>query len=440
LKTARRAPNAEFARRRKQLMRIMGRTGIAIIPAAQVLHRNNDVEFPYRQDSDFQYLTGFGEPESVAVLVPGRGAAEYVLFVRDKDPLRETWDGRRAGPDGAVEQFAADDAFPISDIDEILPGLLENRERVYYAMGTHPEFDQRVLGWLQVLRNQARNGKHPPQEMVALDHVLHDMRLYKSRAELSLMRESGRIAAAAQLRAMRFCRPGRHEYEIAAELQHEYHRHNAQNSYQPICGGGANSCILHYRENDASLNDGDLLLVDAGCEVQYYASDITRTYPVNGRFTPAQREIYEIVLAAQLAAIEQVQPGNHWNAPHEAAVEVITRGLVSVGLLKGRVPTLIRDGAYRKFYMHRTGHWLGMDVHDVGDYKVGDAWRVLETGMVMTVEPGIYIPAGMRGVPKRFANIGIRIEDDVAVSNHGHEVLTDDVPKTVQEIEAVMAR
>lgn len=434
-----RTGNAEFARRRRQLMRIMGREAIAIVPAAPVRQRNNDVEHPYRQDSDFQYLTGFGEPESVAVLVPGRAAAEYVLFLRDKDPLRETWDGRRAGPAGAVERHGADDAFPISDMDEILPGLLEGRSRVYYAMGSHPEFDQRVLGWLQSLRTQGRQGKHPPQEMIALDHVLHDMRLYKSRIELDLMRESARIGAAAQLRAMRYCRPGRHEYEIAAELMHEYYRHNGTAAYQPICGGGANSCILHYRENDARLVDGDLLLVDAGCEYQYYASDITRTYPVNGRFTAAQREVYEVVLDAQLAAISKVRPGNHWNQPHNAAVQAITHGLVSIGLLKGKVSKLIRDGDYKRFFMHRTGHWLGMDVHDVGDYKVGDEWRVLEPGMVMTVEPGIYIPAATRGVPKRFWNTGIRIEDDVAVLRAGCEVLTDGVPKSPDAIEAVMA-
>jgi Xaa-Pro aminopeptidase len=433
------ATNAEFARRRRQLTRLMGREAIAIIPAAPVRIRNSDVEYPYRQDSDFQYLTGFGEPEAVAVLVPGRPAAEYILFVRDRDPLRETWDGRRAGPDGAVERFAADDAFPIGDLDEILPGLMENRERVYYAMGTHPEFDQRVLGWLQTLRGQARHGRHPPQEMIALDHVLHDMRLYKSRLEVGLMRESGRIAAAAQVRAMRYTRPGRYEYEIAAELMHEYGRQNATASYQPICGSGANSCILHYHENDARLADGDLLLVDAGAEYQYYASDITRTWPVNGRFSPAQREVYEVVLAAQHAAFAATKPGNHWNEAHEAAVLEITRGLVSIGLLKGRVPKLIKDGAFRRFFMHRTGHWLGMDVHDVGDYKVGDEWRVLEPGMVMTVEPGIYIPAGMRGVPKRFANIGIRIEDDVVVTATGCEILTGDVPSAPDEIEAVMS-
>jgi Xaa-Pro aminopeptidase len=434
-----RTSRSEFERRRHTLMRMMGRGSIAIIPAGPVRIRNNDVEYPYRQDSDFHYLTGFPEPESVAVLVPGREAAEYVLFVRDRDPLRETWDGRRAGPAGAVERYGADDAFPITDIDEILPGLLENRDRVYYAMGTHPEFDQRVLGWLAVLRGQARSGKHPPQEMVALDHVLHDMRLYKSREELSLMREAGRIAARAHLRAMRFCQPGRNEYEIAAELLHEFHRHGAGTSYEPICGGGANSCILHYRENDAVLREGDLLLVDAGCEYRMYASDITRTWPVNGTFTPAQRAVYEVVLDAQRAAIAKTQPGNHWNEPHDAAVHAITQGLVRLGLLKGRVPSLIREEAYRKFFMHRTGHWLGMDVHDVGDYKVGDQWRVLEPGMVMTVEPGIYIPEGTRGVPKRFWNIGIRIEDDVAVVAGGHEILTDDVPREAEQIEAVMA-
>lgn len=433
------ANNAEFARRRRQLARLMGRDSIAIVPAAPVRQRNSDVEHPYRQDSDFHYLTGFGEPEAVAVLVPGRAAAEYILFLRDRDPLRETWDGRRAGPAGAVEKYAADDAFPIADLDEILPGLMENRERVFYAMGTHPEFDQRVLGWLQTLRGQARHGRHPPQEMVALDHVLHDMRLYKSRVETGLMRESARIGAAAQLRAMRHTRPGRYEFEIAAELMHEYGRHNATASYQPICGSGANSCILHYHENDARLADGDLLLVDAGAEYQYYASDITRTWPVNGRFSPAQREVYEVVLEAQRAAFAATKPGNHWNQAHEAAVLAITRGLVSLGLLKGRVPKLIKDGAYQRFFMHRTGHWLGMDVHDVGDYKVGDAWRELEPGMVMTVEPGIYIPAGSRGIPRRFWNIGIRIEDDVMVTGSGCDILTGDVPSAPDKIEAVMS-
>jgi Xaa-Pro aminopeptidase len=431
-------PREEFARRRKQLMKLMGKDTIAILPAAPVRHRNNDVEYAYRQDSDFFYLTGFSEPESVAVLIPGRQQAEYVLFVRERDPARETWDGRRAGPAGAVRDFGADDAFPISDIDEILPGLMENRTKVFYAMGIHADFDHRVVGWLNGLRALAKHGRHPPQEFVALDHVLHDMRLFKSRAEVDVMRESARIAAEAHIRAMRFCKPGMNEFEVMAELLHEFRRHNADTSYQPIVGGGANSCILHYRENDQTLNDGDLLLVDAGCEYQCYASDITRTFPINGRFTPEQRAIYDIVLEANQAAISKVKPGASWDDPHAAAVRVITQGLVKLGLLKGRVSALEKDGAYRRYFMHRTGHWLGMDVHDVGDYKIGDEWRVLEPGMALTIEPGIYIPAG-RGVPKRFQNIGVRIEDDVVVTKDGVEVLTAGAPKNADEIESLMA-
>jgi Xaa-Pro aminopeptidase len=435
----RRVPRDEFARRRAQLMKLMGKDAIAIVPAAPIRHRNSDVEYAYRQDSDFFYLTGFGEPESVAVLIPGREQAEFVMFVRERDPARETWDGRRAGPAGATRVYGADDAFPFADMDEILPGLIENRARVYYTMGVYADFDARVVGWVNGLRAQSQRGRHSPQEFVALDHVLHDMRLFKSAAELDLMRESARIAARAHVRAMRACRPGMSEFEIVAELVHEFRLHNADTSYQPIVGGGANSCILHYRENDQKLVEGDLLLIDAGCEYQCYASDITRTFPVNGRFSPEQRAIYEIVLEANLAAIAKVRPGNHWNDPHDAAVRVVTQGLVKLGLLKGRVASLEKDEAYKRFFMHRTGHWLGMDVHDVGDYKVGDEWRVLEPGMVMTIEPGIYIPAGMPGVPKRFHNIGIRIEDDVAVTRRGAEVLTSRVPKAVRDIEALMA-
>jgi Xaa-Pro aminopeptidase len=431
----------EFARRRRQLMRLMGRDSIAVLPAAPVRHRNGDVEYAYRQDSDFHYLTGFGEPEAVAVLVPGRANAEYILFVRERDATRETWDGPRAGPAGAARDHGANDAFPIGDIDEILPGLLENRARVFYTMGVYPDFDQRVVGWVNGLRTQAaRNGRHPPQEFVALDHVLHDMRLYKSRGELELMRTAARISVRAHLRAMRFCRPGFTEYQVMAELLHEFRRHNADTAYQPIVAAGASSCILHYRDNDKPLASGDLLLIDAGCEFGCYASDITRTLPVNGRFSREQRAVYEIVLEANRAAIACVRPGNHWNEPHEAAVRVITHGLVKLGLLKGRPASLIRSGAYRRFFMHRTGHWLGLDVHDVGDYKIGDAWRVLEPGMVMTIEPGIYLPASARGVPRRFRNIGIRIEDDVLVTKRGAEVLTARAPKDPDQIEAVMAR
>ena len=428
----------EFARRRKQLMKMMGKGGIVILPAVPEKSRNSDVLYHYRPDSDFYYLTGFAEPEAVAVLIPGRAHGEYVLFVRDRDPTRETWDGRRAGPEGATRDYGADDAFPISDIDDILPGLMENCNRVYYTMGLHPEFDHRVIGWVNGLKSQARTGVQPPQEFVALDHLLHDMRLFKSRPELDVMRRSAQIAVAAHKRAMRFARPGRTEFEVMAEIEHEFRRNNADTSYHPIVGSGANSCILHYHENSETLEERDLLLIDAGCEYELYASDITRTFPVSGRFTPEQRAVYEVVLDAQYAAIEKTVPGNHWNEPHEAAVKTITQGLVKLGLLKGKVPQLIKDGAYRKFYMHRTGHWLGMDVHDVGDYKVGDQWRVLEAGMALTIEPGIYIPAG-RGVPKRFQNIGIRIEDDVVVTRDGAEVLTAGAPKNADEIESLMA-
>ena len=429
----------EFARRRQQLARIMGRDAIAILPAAPLQMRNSDVEHAYRQDSDFFYLTGFSEPEAVAVLMPGREQAEYILFVRERDAARETWDGRRAGPDGATADFGADDAFPIEDMDDILPGLIESRAKVFYTMGAYTEFDQRTIGWVTGLRAQVKQGGHSPLEIVALEHVLHDMRLFKSRAELDLMRAAARIACRAHVRAMQRCRPGLNEFEIMADIIHEFRSSNADTAYQPIVGGGENSCILHYRENDRALNDGDLLLIDAGCEYQCYASDITRTFPVNGRFTAEQRAVYEIVLEANLAAIEKVRPGNHWNDPHDAAVRVVTQGLVKLGLLKGRAAALKRDGAHRRFFMHRTGHWLGMDVHDVGDYKVGGEWRVFEPGMVLTIEPGIYIPASLRGVPRRFRNIGIRIEDDVVVTRRGAEVITARAPKDADEIEAVMA-
>jgi Xaa-Pro aminopeptidase len=429
----------EFARRRRQLMKMMGKGGIAILPAVPEKTRNNDVTYHYRPDSDFFYLTGFAEPESVAVLIPGRAQAEYVLFVRDRDPARETWDGRRAGPEGATRDYGADDAFPIGDIDDILPGLMENCSRVYYTMGQHQEFDQRVIGWVNGLKARSRTGVQPPQEFVALDHLLHDMRLYKSRPELDAMRLAARIAVAAHRRAMRYTRPGRMEYQVMAELLHEFRHNNADISYHPIVGSGANACILHYHENADELRDGDLLLIDAGCEYELYASDITRTLPVGGRYTPEQRAVYEVVLEAQYAALDKTRPGNHWNEPHDAAVKAITQGLVRLGILKGKVPRLIKEGAYRRYFMHRTGHWLGMDVHDVGDYKIGGQWRVLEPGMTLTVEPGIYIPAGSKGVAKRWWNIGVRIEDDVAVTREGHEVLTADLAKEPDAVEKLMS-
>lgn len=430
----------EFARRRKRLMQAMGRDSIAILPSSPVRQRNRDVEYPYRPDSDFLYVTGFPEQESVAVLVPGRPHGEFILFCRERDPEMETWHGRRAGLDGAVDRYGADDAFPISDIDEILPGLLENRERVYYAMGCNPEFDRQVMEWINLLRKKSRAGIHTPGEFIALDHQLHDMRLYKSAAEIKIMRQAAQISARAHVRAMQSCKPGMMEYQIEAALRHEFMQGGARfQAYPAIVGGGANGCILHYTENEASLRDGDLLLIDAGCELECYASDITRTFPVNGTFNKEQRALYELVLEANYAAIEQVRPGNHWNHPHEAALKVLTRGMVKLGLLKGSVSTLIKSEAYRKFFMHRTGHWLGMDVHDVGDYKVGEEWRVLEPGMVLTIEPGLYVAEGTKGVAKKWWNIGIRIEDDVLVTRDGCEVLSQGVPKEPDEIEAIMA-
>ncbi len=426
----------EFPRRRKHLLGMMGEEAIAILPASPVRVRNRDVEYDYRPDSDFYYLTGFPESDAVAVLMPGQKPA-YVLFCRERDAEREAWDGDRAGPEGAVEHYGADDAYPISDIDDILPGLLERCERVYYTMGAHPDFDQRLIGWINRLRAGGQRGAHAPEELISVEHLLHELRLFKSRAEVAAMRRAAKIAVAAHRRAMTLTRPGVFEYAIEAEYLHEFRRNGAVTSYPPIVGGGANACVLHYRANNAKLADGDLLLVDAGCEYDYYASDVTRTWPVNGRFSKPQREIYEIVLQAQHAAIEKAQPGNHWNQPHEAAVKAITRGLARIGLLKGTPAKLIRDEAYRKFFFHRTGHWLGMDVHDVGDYKVDEQWRVLEPGMVMTVEPGIYIAPGTRGVPRRYHGIGVRIEDDVLITKKGPDVLSGALERDPDEVEAL---
>ena len=425
----------EFVRRRRQFMRMIGKDGIAILPAAPVRHRNGDIEYAYRQDSHFHYLTGFPEPESVAVLVPGRPHAEYVLFVRERDAVRESWDGPRAGTAGAIECYGADDAFPIADIDEILPGLIEQRSQIFYAMGRHLDFDPHMLGWVNGLRTQTRQRQG---EFVALNHVLDDMRLYKSRAEQSCLRRAAHIAVGAHRRAMRFARPGRMEYEVMAEVQHEFRSHNADLSYTPIVAGGANACVMHYRDNDQRLCDGALLLLDAGCEHDYYASDITRTFPVGGRFSPAQRAVYDIVLEAQLAAIDKVRPGNHWNEPHETAVRVITQGLAGLGILKGPLSRLLREQACQPYFNHRTGHWLGIDVHDVGDYKVGGEWRVLEAGMALTVEPGIYLRPSPK-IPKEFWNIGIRIEDDVLVTRGAPEVLTGDLEKTPEAVERLVS-
>ncbi|VXC03648.1 Xaa-Pro aminopeptidase [Pseudomonas sp. 9Ag] len=435
-----RIPRTEYVRRRKALMAEMEPNSIAILPAAPMYIRNRDVEHIYRQDSDFQYLSGFPEPEAVIALIPGREHGEYVLFCRERDPARELWDGLRAGQDGAISEYGADDAFPIGDIDDILPGLIEGRSRVYYAIGSNQEFDHRLMEWINTIRSKARQGAQPPNEFVALDHLLHDLRLYKSANEAKVMRQAAEISARAHIRAMQASRAGLYEYHLEAELDYEFRKGGAKMpAYGSIVAAGKNACILHYRENDAVLKDGDLVLIDAGCEIDCYASDITRTFPVSGRFSTEQKAIYELVLAANEEAFKHIAPGKHWNEAHEATVRVITAGLVELGLLNGDVNELIAAEAYKPFYMHRAGHWLGMDVHDVGDYKVGGEWRVLEPGMAMTVEPGIYIAADNQDVAKKWRGIGVRIEDDVVVTRHGCEILTNGVPKSVAEIEALMA-
>ena len=430
--------NKVYAKRRKQLMRMMSENSVAILPAAPTLIRNRDVEYSFRQDSDFTYLSGFNEPESVIVLIPNRKQGEFVLFCRDRDPAKETWEGRRNGMEGAVENFNANDAYPIEDLEEILPGLMEGRESVYYSIGLNPSFDTHVLKCVNSLRSKSRSGGRAPYEFVSLEYLLHDMRLYKSREELSLMRKAAKISVQAHIKAMQICQPGMYEYELEAEFLSAFKRNGAGWAYSSIVGGGENGCILHYTENNAVLNNKELVLIDAGAEFSGYDADITRTFPVNGKYTVPQQEIYEIVLQAQEAAFAKVKPGNHWNDPHNAAVRSLTRGMVDIGLLKGKPAQLIKDGSYMKYYMHRTGHWLGMDVHDVGDYKVDGRWRLFEPGMVLTVEPGLYIPTGIRGA-RRWWNIGVRIEDDLAVTKDGYELLTKGLPRTIAEVEAVMA-
>lgn len=426
------------ARRRRSLMRTMGRGSIAILPAAKIVNRNADSEYPYRQTSDFHYLSGFNEPESVMVLIPGRSHAEFIMFCRERDPVQETWHGRRLGVERVPEVIQADDAFPIGDIDEIMPGLIEGREKVFYTIGLDPVFDSRVLGWINQVRANSRVGGRVPSEFVDLDYHLHEMRLFKSRVEINSMKRAGKLTAMAHKRAMQKCKPGMMEYELEAELGHEYRRNGAVHSFLPIVGSGENGCILHYTENNAELEDGNLVLVDSGAEVDCYAGDLTRTYPINGKFSDAQKEVYQIVLDAHTAATNCVRVGNKWNDPHEAAVKVLTQGLIKIGLLKGKLATLIKDESYKRFYMHRTGHWLGLDVHDVGEYKVDGEWRELEVGMVLTIEPGLYIAKG-KGVPAKYQNIGIRIEDDVVVTEDGPEVTTDAAPRTIDDIEAWMA-
>ncbi|MFN7087072.1 MAG: aminopeptidase P N-terminal domain-containing protein [Burkholderiales bacterium] len=413
------------------------RSGVAIVPTAPERVRNRDTHYPYRFDSYFYYLTGFREPDAVLVLLAGE-QTKSVLFCRDKDPEREIWDGFRHGPAAAREAFGFDEAHPLARLDELMPELLADRTTVFCHLGADGAWDGRIMGWINAVRGRARSGVAAPCEIKDVHVLLDEMRLVKDAGELATMRRAAEISASAHRRAMRAARPGSTEYAVEAELLHEFRRHGAQGpAYSPIVAAGANACVLHYVENAAVLADGDLLLIDAGCELDGYAADITRTFPVSGSFSGPQKAVYELVLAAQAAAMAEIRPGNTWERPHEAAVRVLAQGFLDLGLLSGSIEQVLETEAYKKFYMHRTGHWLGLDVHDAGDYKRDGCWRALQPGMVMTVEPGCYIRAG-EGVPQEFANIGVRIEDDVVVTESGHEVLTAAAPKTVADIESVM--
>jgi Xaa-Pro aminopeptidase len=429
----------EFARRRRQLMKMAAEDAVVLIAAAPERMRNADAAWPYRQDSDFHYLCGFPEPDAVLALLPGRQHGEAVLFCRERDVERERWHGPFIGTERAVADYGMDDAFPIEDIDDILPGMIEGRARVYCHFGREPQFDAQLLGWMRRLR-QLRGGGVVPKEFVALGHLLHDLRLYKSRAELKLMRASAAIAAEAHLAAMRMARAGRHEYEVEAELLRIMRSHGAVAAFPPIVASGVNACTMHYQANRAVLKHGDMLLIDAGAELECYASDISRSFPVGGRYSREQRALYDIVLTAQQAAIDEVQPGRSYSTAHEVAVHVITAGLCALGLLKGEPAQIIAAGAYKRFFPAKTSHWLGLDVHDVGDYRVNGESRILEPGMVLTVEPGIYIAPDDASVPEAWRGIGIRIEDDVAVTRDGNEVLTAAVPREPEEIEALLSQ
>lgn len=428
-----------LTQQRRRLLTQRMQSGIALIPTAPEALRNRDSHYPYRFDSSFYYLTGFTEPEALLVLVAGDNP-KSMLFCRDKDVEREIWDGFRYGPEGAREVFGLDECHSFAQLDELLPAMLADQPCLHYALGADAHWDTRVTGWLNAVRAQSRSGVSAPVRINDVRVLIDEMRLFKAPEEVALMQRAADISANAHRRAMRTARPGVTEYEVEAELLHEFRHQGAQSpAYHSIVAGGANACVLHYVFNNATLQDGDLLLIDAGCELDGYASDITRTFPVNGRFSGPQRDLYELVLAAQAAAIEAVRPGNHWNAPHEAALNVLVQGFIDFGLCQGTPGSVLESGDYRRFYMHRTGHWLGLDVHDVGEYKQDGEWRKLEPDMVLTVEPGCYVRPG-KDVPEHFWNIGIRIEDDAVVTPSGCDILSHDAPKTVAEIEAWMAR
>ena len=431
--------SAEYAQRRRRLMEAAGDDAILVLPAAPERVRSHDTHYPYLQDSDFHYWCGFPEPDAVLVLVPGRRHGEALLFCRERDAEREAWDGPRAGQEGAVAQYGMDDAYPIDDLDEILPGLLEGRSRVYYHFGRDAEFDLKLIGWVNRVRAQVRHGAQPPHDFLELGHLLHEQRLFKSRDEIRLMDKAAAISVRAHQAAMRAARPGIHEYELQAEVERVFRAADACPAYASIVGAGANGCVLHYVANTGKARDGDLVLIDAGAEYRNYAADITRTFPVNGRFTKEQRALHDLVGAAQAAALACARPGVAFAALHETVVEVLSEGLLRLGLLKGSLEKCIAGEHYRQFYRHKSGHWLGLDVHDVGDYRIDGESRLLEPGMVLTIEPGLYVAADDKAVHAKWRGIGIRTEDDVLVTGDGHRVLSDGLARSADEIEAFMA-
>lgn len=424
-----------------EFMKRLPEDSVAIIPSSLEATRSNDTHYRYRQSSDLLYLTGFDEPEAIAVIAPSR-EQKYTLFVRPRDPEREIWDGRRAGVEGARESYGADEAFPIEEFKEKLADILNGAQNLYYRMGDgNPELDQSIISQIARLRAMGWRRAMPPQAIVDTAAILHEMRLIKTEEEIALMQRAADIAAEAHSLAMQESRPGINEYEIEALIEYHFRRSGATGpAYTSIVGGGANATILHYINNDAKLRDGDLLLIDAGAEYQGYASDITRTFPVNGRFTKAQREIYELVLEAQTSCIEMIRPGVTMDELHNLSVEILTEGMVRLGLLEGETAKLIEEEKYKQFYMHRLGHFLGLDVHDVGRYQIDGESRALEPGMVITIEPGIYIAADTKEIPGEYLGVGVRIEDDVLVTEEGHRVLTDKAPKEVEEIEELMEK
>ena len=432
---------AHVAARRLQLQHQLGRDGLAVITAAPEAQRNSDAHYRYRQDSDFYYLTAFPEPEAVAVLAPGSPHGDFILFCRDRNPTAELWSGRRAGLAGAKEKYGADSAYPIQDLDHLMPELMAGREHLHYRYGQQSAFDKRVMTWLNVLRDKSRKGMKLPENLHDLGALTQEMRLFKHSEEIALMRAAARISSAAHVRAMQASRHATFEYELEAELLYEFYRHGCRApAYDSIVASGENACILHYTDNHARMDEKSLILIDAGGEFQNYAADITRTFPKSGRFSAEQKAIYEVVLRSQQAALDVAKPGARWSKMQTEIVRVMSEGLLDLGILQGSLEEVLEQKSYEKVYMHSSGHWLGLDVHDVGRYKINDEWRELEPNMVLTVEPGVYIASHTSGVDPKWWGIGIRIEDDVLITPNGHEILSIDAPKTVVEIESVMSQ